>query len=121
MTQYKTRIAFVIHELKLVLSGAVISAVVGAVPSHGQAMTAGVVLDKLSAEERNAYLAGVIEGLAYARYAKDGKQTDGMACIYQWFYQTDGTRRAIHEAFGKYADYTPGAVLAAMTEKECGR
>ena len=84
-------------------------------------MTAGSVMEKMSVEERAAYFAGVIEGLAYARYAKDGKQTEGMACIYNWYYRTNGTLRKIYVAFDRFPDYTPGAVMAAMAEKECGR
>jgi hypothetical protein len=81
--------------------------------------TAGVVMQKMTAEERNAFLAGLAEGLAYARYTKDGKAMVGMKCIYDWFY-ADGTRQKIHTAFDKFADYQPGAVMAAMIEKECG-
>lgn len=78
------------------------------------------VIKEMGTEERAAYLAGVVEGLAYARYAKDGKKTDGMTCIYKWFYQTEGTPKAILAAFQRFTDYTPGAVMAAMIERECG-
>lgn len=80
--------------------------------------TAGIVMTKMSAEERNAYLAGVTEGLAYARYMTEGKGTGGMKCIYEWFYKA-GTRAKIHDAFDRFPDYLPGAVMAAMIEKEC--
>jgi hypothetical protein len=82
--------------------------------------TAGIVMEKMSPVERSAYLAGVIEGLAYARYARDGKADGGMKCIYQWFYEKEGTLKKIHAAFDHFKDYLPGAVIAAMLEKECG-
>lgn len=82
--------------------------------------TAGVVMEKMTSEQRSAYLAGVVEGLAYARYAKDGKQTDGMKCIYDWFYEKEDTLQKIHAAFDRFKDYLPGAVIAAMVAKECG-
>lgn len=44
--------------------------------------TAGVVMTKMNVEQRAAYLAGMVEGLAYSRYRADGKKTEGMACIY---------------------------------------
>ena len=88
--------------------------------ASAQDFTAGVVMEKMSAVERSAYLAGVVEGLAYARYAKDGKQTSGMKCIYAWFYEGDGTLQKIHSAFNRFKDYLPGAVIAAMVERECG-
>ncbi|MCM2397751.1 hypothetical protein NBH19_16895 [Rhizobium sp. S95] len=78
------------------------------------------VLKEMGTEERASYLAGVVEGLAYARYAKDGKKTEGMTCIYDWFYKTEGTPNAILTAFQRFTEYTPGAVMAAMIEKECG-
>ncbi len=77
-------------------------------------------MEKMDAKERTAFLAGVIEGLAYARYTKDGKNTDGMKCIYSWFYEKEGTGAKIYAAFDRFHDYQPGAVLAAMVEKECG-
>jgi hypothetical protein len=82
--------------------------------------TAGVVMEKMNGKERHTYLAGVIEGLAYARYARDGKKTDGMACIYKWFYDKEATTDKIETAFRRFPDHLPGAVVAAMLEKECG-
>ena len=82
--------------------------------------TAGVVMEKMDGKERHTYLAGVIEGLAYSRYVKDGKKTEGMKCIYDWFYKKNGTHEKIYSAFRRFNDYLPGAVVAAMVEKECG-
>jgi hypothetical protein len=36
--------------------------------------------EKMTEEQRYAYLAGLAEGLAYAHYASDHKQTDAMQC-----------------------------------------
>ncbi len=82
--------------------------------------TAGIVMQKMDEKERFNYLAGVVEGLAYARYIKDGKKVDGMKCIYQWFYDKKGTTGKIEAAFRRFNDYLPGAVVAAMADKECG-
>lgn len=77
-------------------------------------------MEKMTAEQRSSYIAGIIEGLAYARYAKDGKAEPGMKCIYQWLYEKEGTQRKIYAAFNNFKDYLPGAVIAAMVENECG-
>lgn len=82
--------------------------------------TAGVVMEKMDTKQRFSFVAGVVEGLAYARYAKDGKQTNGMKCIYDWFYEKDDTTQKIYAAFDRFKDYLPGAVIAALVEKECG-
>lgn len=76
-------------------------------------------MTKMDEKQRYTFLAGVAEGLAYARYAKEGKGTGGMKCIYEWFYR-DGTIPKIYSALERFSDYLPGAVMAAMIEKECG-
>jgi hypothetical protein len=43
-----------------------------------------------------------------------------MACIYDWLYQNEQTLPNIYQAFERFADYTPGAVVAALAERECG-
>lgn len=104
------------------IRNAVLALPLVATPMKAEAtdLTAGVVMEKMSSEQRSAYLAGVVEGLAYARYSKDGKRTGGMKCIYDWFYEKEGTVAKIHAAFDRFKDYLPGAVIAAMVEKECG-
>lgn len=89
-------------------------------PAFALDFTAGIVEEKLTGAERYAFMSGVAEGLAYSRYLKDGsKQTDGMACVYRWFY-TDGTAKKIDEAFGKFPDYMPAPIMLAMSKEECG-
>lgn len=85
-----------------------------------QDFTAGIVMEKMDERQRYTFLAGVVEGLAYARYVSDGKQTDGMKCVYEWFYKGDGTVDKVYSAFRRFHDYLPGAVMAAMVERECG-
>jgi len=83
-------------------------------------MTAGVVMEKMPALERIAFVAGVVEGLAYARYSKDGKQTAGMSCIYSWFYDKKDRIQDVYQAFNRFKEHMPGAIVAAMVAKECG-
>lgn len=77
-------------------------------------------MQKIPAEERVPYLSGVIEGLAYSRYVQDGKKTDGMKCIYDWFYKKPDTVNLIFAAMGQYPSYTPGAIIGALVKKDCG-
>jgi hypothetical protein len=95
-------------------------ATTGVTPSMAQTMTAGVAAEKMNAEQFHAYIAGIVEGLAYARFQADGKQPAGMQCIYGWFY--DGTSKPIDRvlvAFGQFKDYPPAAVVNVMVKKEC--
>lgn len=88
-------------------------------PAAAQVMTAGVIMEKMNADQRSGFLAGVVEGLAHDRMVKDG-ETAGSKCIYDWFYEKEGTLHTIHQAFEYFRDEMPGAVIAAMVEKECG-
>lgn len=77
-------------------------------------------MKEMKPDQQYAYLAGVIEGLAVARYMRDGKQKKGMECIYGWFYDDKQTVPAIHEAFGRFPTYPPGAIIDVMVKRKCG-
>lgn len=82
--------------------------------------TAGVVMEKMEPSDRYSFMAGVVEGLAHSRMVKDGGAVSGARCIYQWFYDRSATLGEITQAFEYFKDEMPGAVMAAMVEKECG-
>lgn len=88
---------------------------------QSETMTAAVVMANMGERDRYNYVAGIVEGLAYARYVADNKSPDGMACIYRWFHEDDATIDRIHQAFGRFGDYPPAAVVSAMAGKECGK
>lgn len=75
----------------------------------------------MPSEQRVGYLAGVIEGLAYARYVGDGNTTEGMSCVYDWFYDHEGQLETIHAAFERWPDYQPGAIIGLLVERACPR
>ncbi|QGN00175.1 hypothetical protein [Methylocystis parvus] len=82
---------------------------------------AKTVMEKMQASERYPYIAGVVEGLTYSRFARDGKKTEGMGCIYGWFYDKPETLDLIYAAFGQYPQYTAGAIISALAKKKaCG-
>jgi hypothetical protein len=89
-------------------------------PAAATDFTAGVVMEKMEAEQRYPYIAGVVEGLAYARFSRDGKKTEGMKCIYDWFYEKPETLKLIYASFGQFPGYTPGAIIGALVKKKCG-
>lgn len=89
-------------------------------PGAAQTLTAGVVTQKMSADQRAIYLAGIVEGLAHARYVKDNKDPAGRSCIYRWFYDEKDTQRKIGEAFARYPDALPGQIVGALVATKCG-
>lgn len=60
-----------------------------AVSKDAEALTAGEIAQNMSTDERLAYVAGVVEGLAYARWLADGKDATGQQCIWDWYLGSD--------------------------------
>ncbi|MCO5080005.1 MAG: hypothetical protein M9937_30530 [Chelatococcus sp.] len=102
-----------------------IGIVVGVSPSYATDMTAGLIMKEMPAGERAAYVMGIVEGLAYARFRKDTlaageKRTAGMRCIYDWFYKdTTASFDRIETAFQQYPEHFPSTLLATMIKKKC--
>ena len=87
---------------------------------HAESLTAADLVRTMSDQQQYHYIAGVIAGLATARYARDGNDT-GSACIDRWFYDTKGVREKIYAVFARFGDRSPSAILYAMAVKECGK
>ena len=83
-------------------------------------MTAGVVMKNMPANDRFSYIAGIVEGLAQARHARDGKNPKGSGCIYQWFYKELGTSAKIEAAFKRDPTARPGDVVRGRAATKCG-
>jgi hypothetical protein len=82
-------------------------------------MTAGVVAERMEPADRVSYAAGLVEGIAFARYQLGNQDTEAMACVYDWFFSGQQRTNLIFEAFERFPDYTPGAVVAALTNRAC--
>lgn len=74
----------------------------------------------MDAVQRYTFVAGVIEGLAVARYMRDNKKSEGMNCIYDWFYDDKTNSDLIEAAFLKFPAYPPGSIVRALVAKKCG-
>lgn len=94
--------------------------------SDGTPMTAGVVVERMNAPDRFLYVSGMVDAMAYERFAREtfanGAQAyDGMNCIYAWFHEGGVERmQQIDSAFEKYADQIPAVVIRAMLNNACG-
>ena len=109
-----------LRALKRSLAALIVAMTCGALPADAKDMTAGSIITEMEPEARFPYLSGIVEGLAYARYKSDGNKTEGMACIYEWFYRGEKSANTIYGAFAKFKDHTPGAVMAALIKQRCG-
>lgn len=83
-------------------------------------MTAGVVMSKMKGGDRFTFVAGIVEGLGHARYAKDGNKPGGRSCIYRWFYDDKTTLDKIYAAFNRYPNAMPGQVVSTLANAKCG-
>lgn len=89
-------------------------------PAAANDFTAEKVMKEMDGVQRYTFVAGIVEGLAVARYMKDGKKPDGMNCIYDWFYDDKTTKETIYAALAKYGSYNPGAVVDVLAKQKCG-
>lgn len=96
--------------------------IVAAAPAAATDLTAGVIAERMSTDERVAYISGVVEGLAYARFLRDRPDETGMQCIYDWFYVegNGGSWERIDAWFERHQDQTVGVLLHVLIKKECG-
>lgn len=87
----------------------------------GEKLDAGFVLNQMDEQNRSGFIAGVIEGLAYARFLRDKPNEDGMRCVTNWFY-TDTAKRweTIKVVFARHHDKPPAVLLHLLIKKECG-
>lgn len=88
-------------------------------PANAQPMTAKSLSEKMSAGEYTAYVFGMVEGLAYARYIKDGKKPEGRSCIRGWLKEKD-TAQKIDAAFRRYPDSSPADIIGTLVAVKCG-
>ncbi len=94
--------------------------------NKGTDFTSKILMEKMEPMERFHYVSGMIEGMAYSRFAKDsaGGQKDerGMVCIRNWFHEGGDNRsyRFLEKAFRKYGDYPPAVVIYTIIKKKCG-
>jgi hypothetical protein len=82
-------------------------------------MTAKVVSEKMSPDEYTAYVYGIVEGLAYARYIKDGKKSESRSCIRSWLRDKESFNK-IDAAFRRYPDSTPADIIGTLIAVKCG-
>jgi hypothetical protein len=88
--------------------------------AYAGGMKVGKALEVMDTKEIGAYTAGIVEGLAYARYVQDGKQPDkGMKCILEWYYDGGKTTQKVYLAYHKFKDHTANAIVAALIGKAC--
>jgi hypothetical protein len=83
------------------------------------AITAGDVLDKMSADERSGYFGGAIEMAMHiaATEQKNGAKAD---CIFEWFYLSDGkAARELMNVFRANKARPASGLIAIVIARHC--
>lgn len=88
--------------------------------ANAEDMTAGVIAEKMDGGDRYLFTAGIVEGLAHARYIKDQRDPAGRSCIWRWFYEDKTTMDTINEGYRRYPQLLAGQVVGALAAQECG-
>lgn len=84
-------------------------------------LDAGFVLNQMDEKNRSGFIAGIVEGLAYARFLRDKPNDEGMRCVTGWYYQDTAKRwKTIKAVFTKYQDKPPAVLVHLLIKKECG-
>lgn len=93
----------------------------GSQQAQAEKVDAGFVLNNMDAKHRSGFIAGIIEGLAYARFLRDKPDEKGMRCVTGWFYKDTAKRwKTIKVVFAKHPDKPPTVLLHLLVKKECG-
>ena len=86
------------------------------------ALTVAEVQKNLTYDERQHYVSGVVEGLAFARWIADDRNTEGMNCIWDWYLGGDPEQviRSIWTMFDRHPDQQVSTLMYALIREECG-
>ena len=103
-------------------ASAVLAAGIALTGQQGVALSAQEVLDNMSAEQHTAYVSGVVNGLAYARWLAEDRDDSGMLCIYDWYYKTDQRERFNERMdwFERHPDQQVSVLMYALIREYCG-
>jgi len=95
--------------------------IVAANDARAQGLDADAVLNKMTSEQQTAYVAGVVEGLAYSRFLRDKPEEEGMQCINSWFYGSGKNKwQAIENWFSRHPGQPASVLLYVLIKRECG-
>lgn len=87
------------------------------------ALTVAETRANMSSDERFAYVGGVIEGLAFARWITDNRSTEGRDCILNWYFANDNESARFNRQMGffdEHPDQHISTLMYALIREECG-
>lgn len=90
-----------------------------AISSPAAAITARELMNGMKPDERNGYLAGMVDMLSYQAVLAGTKQR--ARCINDAFYRNDTMLKRVLDAMHAFPDREPVAILVVVMNKQCGK
>lgn len=99
------------------ITGVIMAVLLAATPAF--AITAGDVLDRMSADERGGYITGAIDTAIYLAAVQE-KNNAKSECILNWYYgdKAKGPREVI-ATFERYKDKPAVALIKVLIDRAC--
>ena len=93
----------------------VIAALVG-MSSPAFALTAGEVIDRMDAGQRNGFITGAVD--MYAQLTERAGEAEKAQCAMEWYRSPDSVAQ-VRQVFSHYKDKDASAVLEALINRHC--
>lgn len=87
------------------------------VPAH--AITAGDVLDRMTAKERQGYISGAAEMLAYT--LSEAGQREKSACVVKFYFEGEQGREHLIAVFANHRDLPAAGMVQTLANRYCRR
>lgn len=89
--------------------------------ARADTLNAHFVMNTMDADNRYPFVAGVVRGLAYARFLRDRPNEDGMLCVLDWLNNDVETSwEKVRFFFERHPDKPPAVLLHVLIKKDCG-
>ncbi len=89
--------------------------------SHAENLDAGAVLNEMETKQQSAFVTGIVQGLAYARFLRDRPNEDGFRCVSGWLNgDAKGNWNKILTLFERHSTKPPAVLLHVLIKKDCG-
>ena len=89
--------------------------IVFSVPSN--AMLAGELLEEKDSKMVSRYIMGLIDMLSYMEYVNGNEVRE--KCIYDWYYNTEGSIEEVYYYLEKYSDRFAEGILVILAKRAC--
>lgn len=88
------------------------------IPQSAYAITAGDVVDRMTFDERFAWMSASVETMGFL-YAKNGEKQKSV-CIIDWYFKQDGATEELIAVFENHKDLPAVGIIDIVAKRHCG-